>query len=474
MIPVVLSAYTHLWNPVGFPDIFFDEGIYMRRAMNILDTGNPQEGELYDHPFFGQIILAGVLQIVSYPDSLNVSTDPISLEMLYLIPRTFMGMLAVLDTFLIYKIAEKKFGRRVAIIASILFAVMPMSWLLRRIVLDSMVLPFALSSILLALYSQDSSKKHVLIISSGICLGLAIFTKIPAFTLIPLIFVLIYSINRRIKHVGLWFIPVILIPIIWPSYSLFVGQFDLWVNGVLWQAGRTSDGLLTIVMYLFEIDPVLLSLGIAGFVFVVIRQEKFVILWFAPILLFFATIGFIQYFHWIPLIPIMCIAIAILINRGIDIIPKNMVQNYATLGTVLTIAVSGLVMTSIIINADMSSSQFEALSFVLENIEDKHVTTLASPVYSWILYDVFGKENVPHDYSLILVESVKTEKILLVADPHFVHDISRGSELKDTYENTNTMKNFKGYVESIDTSMFPNSNYKFTQEGRLIEIKNDW
>jgi hypothetical protein len=26
-IPLVLSAFTHLWNPLGFPDIFYDEGI---------------------------------------------------------------------------------------------------------------------------------------------------------------------------------------------------------------------------------------------------------------------------------------------------------------------------------------------------------------------------------------------------------------------------------------------------------------
>ena len=43
LIILVLSAYVHLWNPVGFPDINFDEGIYMRRAMNTLETGNPQE-----------------------------------------------------------------------------------------------------------------------------------------------------------------------------------------------------------------------------------------------------------------------------------------------------------------------------------------------------------------------------------------------------------------------------------------------
>lgn len=475
MVPMVLSAYTHLWNPVGFPDIFFDEGIYMRRAMNTLDTGNPQEALFYDHPFFGQVVLSGVLQITGYPGSLDVSTDPSSLEMLYLVPRVFMGLLAVLDTFLVYKIAEKKFGRRVAIVASILFAVMPMSWFLRRILLDSIFLPFALSSVLLALYSQDSTRKHALIISSGACLGLAVFTKIPAFALIPLVSTLVYCASKNVRHVGLWFVPVVLIPSIWPAYSLYAGQFDLWVHDVFWQAGRASGGLPVIVAYLFDIDTVLTSLGIAGFIFAAVKRERFLVLWFAPVLLFFATVGFIQYFHWIPLIPAMCIAAAILIDRGIGRIQKNAIQNYAMLAAVLAMGAFGLVTTSVIINADVSSSQFEALSFVLENIDAKEdVTILAGPAYSWILHDVYGRENVPPDYSLVLFEPVTTEKVLLVADPHFVLDISRGQELKDIYENTDTLEKFEWAARDIDTSKFPNGSYNFAREGELIEIKRNW
>ncbi len=148
---LVLSAYVHLWNPVGYPDIFFDEGIYMRRAMDVLETGSPQERTLYDHPYFGQLFLAGFLKVAGFPQT----AEPM-LELSYAVPRVLMGLLAVLDTFLIYKIAEKRFSRRVAILASILFAAMPMTWMLRRILLDGILIPFVLSSILLALHSKDS------------------------------------------------------------------------------------------------------------------------------------------------------------------------------------------------------------------------------------------------------------------------------------------------------------------------------
>src|ERR687890_49727 len=95
-IPLVLSAFTHLWNPIGFPDIFYDEGIYMQRSMRVLEGLGPQESShRYDHPYFGQIFLAGALGIVGYPDSLSSNAggsndDDVvlhSVETLYLVPR---------------------------------------------------------------------------------------------------------------------------------------------------------------------------------------------------------------------------------------------------------------------------------------------------------------------------------------------------------------------------------------------------
>src|SRR5207247_5717214 len=80
-----------------------------------------------------------------------------SIEMLYLVPKVLMGLLAVVDTFLIYKISEYRYNRNVALIASILFAVMPITWLLRRVYLDSILMPFLLSSILFAVYTKNNS-----------------------------------------------------------------------------------------------------------------------------------------------------------------------------------------------------------------------------------------------------------------------------------------------------------------------------
>lgn len=474
MAPLVLSAYTHLWNPVGFPDVFFDEGIYMRRAVHVLDTGNPQEAYFYDHPFFGQIVLSGALWIAGYPASPGAPTDPASLESHYMAPRVFMGLLAVLDTFLVYRISEKRFGQRTAFLAALLFAVMPMSWLFRRILLDSIFLPFALSSILLALYAQDSDRRGALLVSSGACLGLAIFTKVPAFTLIPLVLFVVYSSGRRARDAVLWVAPVLLIPLAWPAYAAWAGQFDLWIGDVLWQAaGRESAGLVGLAAYLLEIDPVMLLLGAGGFVYAAVRRNVFVLLWFAPMLLFFATVGYVQYFHWIPLIPVICIAAALAIGKCADRVGGAAMRNYAAAGAACAIAVFGVVVTGTLISSDVSSPQFESLSFVLENFSDSGATILASPVYSWILYYVYDVENVLPDYSLILFEPVRTEDMLLVADQHFKLDMPRGQELSDAYDDTATVREF-GHAEGAYTSTHPYGSYTFTEEGKLIQVRASW
>ena len=261
--PLILSIFVHLWNPTGFPALDQDEGHYMRRAMQVIQGLGPQESNAtyfypYDHPYFGQIFLAAALSIVNYPYSINPSVNPQSIEMLYTVPRILMGILAVVDTFLVYKIADARYNRKVAFISAILFAVLPYTWFLRKIIIDSIALPFILLSILFAIYYAKSSARddsgqirnsnlrYLLILPSGIFLGLAIFTKLPIFTLIPLIIFIILNKNiinsnknkaRKksldIKVLGIWFLPVVLIPMIWPAYAVATGHIHDWLDGVV-------------------------------------------------------------------------------------------------------------------------------------------------------------------------------------------------------------------------------------------------
>ena len=221
LIPLVLSAYSHLWNLLGFPSIHIDEAHYLRRALMVLEGWGPQESattgypRTYDHPYFGQLFLAGLLGATGYPGSTNPTTNVNSIELLHLVPRILMGILAIFDTFMIFKIGERRYNTNIGLFASILFAIMPFTWILRRVYLETLLLPLLLSSVLFAIYLKEPKinnrlqysitkyklSKNVVVVLSGIFLGLAIYTKIPAFTMIPLIGTLIFfNVGRRLQE----------------------------------------------------------------------------------------------------------------------------------------------------------------------------------------------------------------------------------------------------------------------------------
>ena len=95
--------------------------------MHVLEGLGPQEADFrYDHPYLGQIFLAGVLGIVGFPSSVVASPSSFSsssaaenvnsIEMLYLVPRVLMGILAIVDTFLVYKVADFRYNRNVTLL----------------------------------------------------------------------------------------------------------------------------------------------------------------------------------------------------------------------------------------------------------------------------------------------------------------------------------------------------------------------
>ncbi len=467
IVPLALSAFTHLWNPAGFPDVFYDEGVYMRRAMHILDGQGPQEGSFYDHPYFGPLFLASFLGAVGFPDSVNPNPSAESIQLLYSIPRILMGLLAIIDTFLIFKISEKRYGSRVALIASVLSAAMPISWLTRRILLDSILLPFLLTSILFAMHARGTSsgRSTVFIALSGIFLGACIFTKIPVFTTIPMVAYLIYSAgHQKGKNLVMWFLPVVLIPAIWPVYSASEGQFDFWLEDVIWQTQRESGGFASIVVTFFISDPVSLIMGIVGIAFAVLRKDILMLLWLMPFVLFLIAIGYVQYFYWIPVLPVFWIAAAILIDK---LAFKWTLVPYVT---VAAIGIFGLVSTLLFITTDMTSAQFEATTFVAAHTGDD-TTIVASPVYSWLFIYVFEIEHARADYRELLYTPVETRKLVLVSDNHLVANLDVGTQIRDAYQETESVRVFLGNVNAYDTTKYPYSNLGPYFEGISVDIR---
>ncbi len=447
----------------------------------------PQEAYYYDHPFFGQIFLGSMLTVIGYPESLNPSPDLQSIESLYEVPRILMGILAVIDTFLVYKISERMYNRNVALFASILFAVMPVSWFTRMILLDSILLPFLLFSILLAIYTtksnseKNNNKNNILIVLSGLFLGIAIFTKIPAFTMIPLVAFLIYrNNNRSLKALGTWFVPVILIPLIWPAQSIVAGAFNSWTNDLLWQINRENAGLPWIVFLLAITDPFIFAAGFGGLAYSFVRRDYFLILWSLPFIAFLAFMGYTNFFYWIPILPALCIGAAKLL---FDIIErsKKITQKALSVAILSSIVVFGLTSTTLLIVTDVTSAQIESAAYVASSLDRRdnstagNPTVISNPIYSWIFKYVFDKDHIFSDYRDMIYFPVDTAKsrVLLIDDPRFKLDIGNEDNqlLHELYSNTSTIATFRSEVTNFDLGLYPYTSMVENYEGSEVAIR---
>ncbi len=527
LIPLVLSAYTHLWNPTGFPSIHTDEGHYLRKAISTEIGQGLQPQDRYRAPYFGQIFLAGIFSIIGFP---NVETfgEKNPVEQLYLVPRVIMGVLAVFDTFLLYRITEYRYGRNVAIIASILFAVMPFTWMIRRIFLETIQLPFILTSILLILnlgrghqlQSSSSSQSQLkpqkdmeqpsqlqknqqqqleqtqkqayqseytklTLIISGIFLGLAIFTKIPAFTMIPLGIIMVYMVTRKKKYVLVWLIPVLLVPMLWPIHATLSGDMNDWIDGVRYQVSRDRPLINTINTF-FQIDPVLFILGMGGLVYAVIKKDYFLLLWTIPIFVFLQAIGYVSSFHLILLLPPFCIAGGTMIEKIGNNIANVRLKNMLPYIRIAVIGIFGICSITMLITLNMNSTYYQALAFVLSNLPDSNsnataispadkVTLIGNPQYFWIPEFVFNKTfDAKNFYSKT---PFKTDKYMMIIDSGFVRILNgdNSSRLNLAYNATHNLARFEQNITGgTDINKYPFTNLRLSPETRFIELRSNY
>jgi hypothetical protein len=415
----------------------------------------------------------------------------------------------------LYKIAERRYNRTVALIASILFAVMPITWLLRKILLESLLLPLLLSSILFALYTKDQKRNYniktnkniLIVLLSGIFLGLAILTKIPIFTMIPLVGYLVYtSANKNWKVLDLWLIPVISIPLIWPVDAILIDDFNLWQKDVIWHTERQNTSgspvgttLLNSLKYFFQIEPVLLILGIAGIVFAEIKRDFMLLLWVIPFLIFLFIIDFVSFFHLIPLLPALCIAAARMIVALSNRISYKKIQQILPFVVIIAIGVFGLTNTTMLITTNVTSNYFAVYASIVQylvneekvnegnsnyNNNDNVMTTTVIgrhwtrglywiPRYAYDLDLDFKKvdnaDNIPR--------SVETEKVILIVDNTIKRSISdnnnyiQNRQQLNLYYNTIPIATFNDKSRNYDLDKYPYTSMSENRDTRWVEIR---
>jgi hypothetical protein len=468
-LALVLAGFTHLWNPIGFPVPNEDESIYLGRAVNFLNTLELTDNSIgYDHPYFGQIFLAAFLGITGYQDFFS-SPGHLNYEMIFLIPRIFMGILAIADTFLIFKIAELLYNRKVGFVAAILFAVTPTTWLTRWILLDSIQLPLILLSILFAVFSfrgtregsKNNSKNILLVLLSGTFLGLSIFTKIPAIMIVPLVGYLIFTNSKwNFKILGLWFIPVILIPLLWPAYSISVGEFNSWLNGIIKQAHRAPNPLYFSITEFLMRDPLLLIVGSIGIILAVVKKDLFILLAVIPFLIFMYFVNYVVLHHLMWVVVILCISASRLFVDILTFVKRYKPLLLLSLGGISLFFVFAFTSTIELVTRNETSQFFGAAALVDQYLEaklitnnnnspdsNKNIKVLGNTFFIWIQQYVFHNDNYVSFFQIPKKLEFENQNVISIIDSRFKRELQR-----DDYTGITLRKMFSTFdTKSIAT-----------------------
>jgi hypothetical protein len=387
-----------------------------------------------------------------------------------------------------------------------LFAIMPITWLSRWIHLDSIQLPFILLSILFAMKGKVTIQRNnnkagskincdiLTVLISGIFLGLAIFTKIPAFTMVLPVGYLIISNNKiesnTLKLFSVWLAPVILIPLIWTMHAISVGQFDNWLFGIYEQANRERLPLSLSIIEFFQIDPILLSLGTISIIFAAIRKDFFIILFIVPYVAFLYFVGFVAIFHLVPLIIGFSIASGIFLTEFSKKIAPNI-----KLGQVLPyviiaiIGVIGIVSTSTFLIKNHTLHYFEAAAYVSDYMQKKTLkyddegtspTVISSPFYLWIPKYKFHMDN----YSEWGIKRLGAQAAISIVDDSFKKALSTNGDIKRLYKkiyeiyDTHEVQRFEGKdgTDSITVLLtnLTGQNMSIGNEINLIDRDHTW
>jgi hypothetical protein len=293
------------------------------------------------------------------------------------------------------------------------------------------------------------NKRFVITLLSGVLLGLAIFTKIPAITMVPLVGLLVFTNSKNsFKALGIWLIPVILIPMIWPVYAISIGHLNDWLRGVYYQTHRGVQTFFLSLNLFFQTDPALFILGIAGLAFAAIRKDFFLLLWAIPFLMALYFAGRVQIYHFTPLLPMLCIAGARLLLE----IPKRFRSSIARIffsTGVAGILIFGITTTLLLITSNANSFYFKGDLFLTDYLKknnlsfrNNNLTVISDAFYLWIPQHVF---HLPDIYKTFFdIKLSRTQESLLIVDAGFLDAMhehnTQGSLLHSIYDSNSTKK----------------------------------
>jgi hypothetical protein len=256
------------------------------------------------------------------------------------------------------------------------------------------------------------------------------------------------------------------------------GELGQWFDGVIWQATsrQSEDKTLFDVGFSFlRSDPVILILGAVGIIYLTVRREFFGIIWAFPYITFLYVVAWVNHFHFILILPILCISIAKIIHDLPSIVRIKRMDTIIPTGIIAAIVLFGFVSTITLISANLSYIQLQTASYISKEISPKaiasndnkdsnqrlQVTVITGPVYSWIFKYAYHNEAA---FSHIRdTQPIHTDKIILLIDSLYKRLTTRSeaenqtqlTRLSDVYNNTELAALFEKLPANYSKKAYP-------------------
>ncbi len=275
--------------------------------------------------------------------------------------RAVSLIFSLLSLFVVFEFGYRLYSPKVGLVASMLLAVMPgFIFLSRRAMIETMLIfLFTVAALLFFVWMRNGKERYLLL--SGLAVGLGILTKyqvaiVGAVMLSGLLVLGRGYLKARLKRFPLIVLIAVLVVVPWvvASYQMYADRMlDTWMYALnignpdktLYSLGFNSVGgnrfphfyadipsLFQIpVFYMLEmsapyadIHPIsmfIFGLGLAGLALFAWRRrpiDKYLLLWFVVVYLFFTIIPNRHWRYVVPVFPVLAWAAASFLFSGID------------------------------------------------------------------------------------------------------------------------------------------------------------
>jgi 4-amino-4-deoxy-L-arabinose transferase-like glycosyltransferase len=397
-LTVLASVIAHAYNMFNYPRYEMDEGTYMSAAWAVVNGKIYPYAYGYGHPPFAWMQLAGLIQLAGgfflFGNAINTG-------------RVLILLYTLGSTLLVYLIIRRTSdSRATALLATVIFSFSPLGVDFQRLVLLDNIATFWF---LLSLYLLVISRSRLLVVvSAAICFGLAMLSKEVLILFLP---GMIYGIwihstkfQRKFSLVAftygfiaiasLWVLMAVLKGELFPAgffpwdksqHLSFIGTFTSQVG-----RGQTEGSIGTSIGDWYSSDQPMIIMSILSLAFNVgvgwwRRKQLFFAILGISFWLLLIRGGVVYPFYIIPLIPLVAMNTALMINTLTDWVGKfvrfDLMRAFLIFCALAGFALFDATHSSQVYDSDATFAQTQTMAWIRANVPRDSYVVMNSYLY---------------------------------------------------------------------------------------------